>query len=584
MAYRGTFASAGDDAGARRLVETQLFDAGAAVVLRHPVEEPVLVRPVVGELLYDWMASLEQAMKVEGSGVIGVAAAEPLLAAALARDAAVWLGDGGRRVTLVDASISSPVIGKALMEDGDEGLVDAVVFGVSPRAVARRTLASGIRLVTAGSYPVSARAVFESENFARTLRAFDDDGLVIVALDSAHVDAALPAFSAVVAAGRTEREVELIGRAIAAAGTEEPPHRVALIVSDGTRPAEGIETPAGEETTGAPEAAIAPASGGDFGAKEVEEEPAPAESLLEPPHEPPREPPHEPPHEEPEERAGVAPAPSWPPADEEPTGSGVDEVDDDLETEHDRELGFASDEGERRRMPPHPTPVVLSAERRGRRRPASVILMVLLLALVPVAALIWWRTSTGTGEVQPEEGQEIVASGPASPGPPAGDTEEIEAEGGSVSTPEDEQESVPGSGEAGVAPAHAEGNVPAEERDERPAEQPPEQPRGIEELPGAATSAESVTADGLVRGPGGPYFVFVSSHKHEVAARMEGGELEARGYEAVVMSAEVPDRGVWHRVAVAGGYPSFSAAREVLDRVKELGYEGAWVQRVSVNE
>jgi hypothetical protein len=562
MAYRGTFASSGDDAGARRLVEAQLFDAGAAIVIRHPVEEPVLVRPVVGELMYDWMAALETEMGGEGGGVVCVTAAEPTLAAAIARDAAVWLGDRGRRVTLVDGSVSAPAIGKALMEDGDEGLVDAVVFGVSPRAVARRTLASGIRLVTAGSYPVSARAVFESEDFAPTLRAFRDDGVVIVALDSAHIDAALPAFSAVVVAGRSEREVEAIGRTVGTATGEEPPRRVALIVSDDTHVPEETERPAAAAEAEAPAPADVAAVSRGFETERVTDASTPGE----------------PTREEPVEAVSDGAAPSETPAEEEPEAGAEEAVAADLEREQerDRELGFATEDAERRRTPEHHPPVVMSAERPRRRRPIGVILTVLVLALVPVVALIWWRASIGTGELQPEEGPEIVAAGPESPGEPPGGGADAEQEEASVS------------GEDDVAKPAAQGAAQEErpgQTTERPAGQQQEEQAPTTTGPAPESSpAETLTPEGLVRGPGGPYFVFVSSHKHEAAARTEGGELESRGYESAVMSAEVPDRGTWHRVAIAGGYPSFSSAREVLDRVKELGYEGAWVQRVSRNE
>ena len=65
-------------------------------------------------------------------------------------------------------------------EDGDEGLVDAVLFGLSDVTVTRRTLARGVRLMTAGSHPLTEERVFESVSFAGLLRRLAQDSLVLV--------------------------------------------------------------------------------------------------------------------------------------------------------------------------------------------------------------------------------------------------------------------------------------------------------------------------------------------------------------------------------------------------------------------
>jgi len=51
-----------------------------------------------------------------------------------------------------------------------------------------------------------------------------------------------------------------------------------------------------------------------------------------------------------------------------------------------------------------------------------------------------------------------------------------------------------------------------------------------------------------------------------------------------VVATEVKDRGIWFRVVVSGGYPMLSAAREDLETIKTLGYEGAWIERGADNE
>ena len=79
------------------------------------------------------------------------------------------------------------------------------------------------------------------------------------------------------------------------------------------------------------------------------------------------------------------------------------------------------------------------------------------------------------------------------------------------------------------------------------------------------------------------YIVMISSHYREIAATLESAELENRGVTSEVVPADLGDRGVWYRVVVAGGYPSLSDARSVLDTIKSFGYEGAWIERAPDN-
>ena len=227
--------TAGDEldlAAVQGLGDAGPFGDGLAVRLRRPLERPVLVRPVVSDLGFDWMTAFEEAVRPECGSRIAIAAKDTLLAASIARDAAAWMADRGQRIVLVDASVESPVIGKALLEDGDEGLVDGVVFGVSPSILVRRTLAAGVRLVTSGSYPVSARGVFESERFEQTMAALDRNGVVLVVIAAGHVGVAAQALTTVVAVGRTAAEIESIGEMLAGVPPHERPHSVAMLVTD----------------------------------------------------------------------------------------------------------------------------------------------------------------------------------------------------------------------------------------------------------------------------------------------------------------------------------------------------------------
>jgi hypothetical protein len=128
-----------------------------------------------------------------------------------------------------------------------------------------------------------------------------------------------------------------------------------------------------------------------------------------------------------------------------------------------------------------------------------------------------------------------------------------------------------------------------EGRDSEPVEDSPAAPAkeigsaGLDEsdVPAARESPDGGT---VISGPGGRYRIMVSSHRHEGAAVFEARQLIERGVGAEVVATKVKDRGIWFRVVVSGGYPMLSAAREDLDTVRNLGYEGAWIERAADNE
>ncbi len=731
--------TAGDElnlAAVQGLGDAGPFGDGLVVRLRRPLERPVLVRPVVSDLGFDWMTAFEEAVRPELGSRIAIAAKDTLLAASIARDAAAWMADGGQRIVLVDASVESPVIGKALLEDSDEGLVDGVVFGVSPSIIVRRTLAAGVRLVTSGSYPVSARGVFESERFDQTMAALDRNGVVLIVIADGHVGVAARALTTVVAVGRTAAEIESIGGMLTAMPPHERPHSVAMLVTDES--ALGTEAEPAPTAAGAPEDATAgeeattphvPAPPRVWAAarpepqpeepspappepvaEEIErEEPAPQAPVgqesgaeTDAPFEQPERPPEPEAHpgeeaterpgerrldaEEPTEPAPVATDPGAPepldvppaavpsvpsepteesppeptpgfaaspdeeaaeapvlsgevaesePAEEEPTepkpadeqlpaaeapdeeaaetpvasGSFVEaEPPEDRPVEarptgqepadakpaEEKPAPERQESYRRRRRRSsrpeekwrRPTPdgsrgrVIAAPPRRGKgKKRGRIATVAALLALLPVIALIVWRVNqmpdvswrfwereepiTVDGAVPPPTGEQAPTEEPEGVASTEGATEEAGA------PTEGQTEGEPGAA-AETEPGVASGAVTEVS------------PDALEEAPAVEVGPGQVVSEaGVLRGTGGPFRIFVSSHRQEGAAGRDLTELAARGVDAAIIRAELPERGVWYRVAVAGGYPSFGSATEVLDTVKELGYEGAWVERVS---
>lgn len=218
-----------DDA-LRKARELNLFDEVLAIELAETPNAPVFVRPDAGEEERDWTTRVEQALALSPGARVGVAAEDAGLAAAAAVRLAVSVADAGRRVVVVDGSVRAPVIAKALDGDGDEGLVDSVMFGVSTAVTARRTLAAGVSLMTSGSVPVSAEEIFRSDNFEATLRGFAQDVIVFVVLPAAVLPAAVHALSDVVLLGRSTSELESVGRSAADAPGTRPSRTVGLLV------------------------------------------------------------------------------------------------------------------------------------------------------------------------------------------------------------------------------------------------------------------------------------------------------------------------------------------------------------------
>jgi len=493
-----------------RLRESGVVAGGVVLERTGQVRDPVLVRPVIGDALAGWMPDIERELAV-AKGVVGISGTDMSEAAGLAADAAAWFGDRGRTVVLVDAIVERPVLGKALAEDRDEGLVDAVLFGVSREAIVRRTLAPGVSVIRTGSHPLSVDSVFEAAEFSKLLKGLAEDALVLVLVPPVDVPKALGTLDAVVCVAASEDDIASLASCTGGVRT------TGILVREQSEAA-GVEEPGEiEEVT----PLVLPTR--EDATVSVETEQSAWESTT----------------ERPELGRQEAEA-----------GSG-----DTGAAEH--------------------TPVVLGvSERRRRRVPNRMATAAALLVIVAIATLLWWfvdgerRFTSRPGGAGRMEQQRVV-EGPESGLEEGRDAEVVE---GPHSSPGEDQESIPV--EASDFDGVEDTTVPPDETAESVTTDESDVPAAL----------ESPDGDTVITGPGGRYRIMVSSHRHEGAAVFEAGQLIERGVGAEVVATEVADRGIWFRVVVSGGYPMLSAAREVLDTVKTLGYEGAWIERAADNE
>ena len=590
------------------LVERGPFDAAVELELPAVPAPPILVRPLVTEPEAAWVAPLRSVVPPDGGQRIGVVSADTPLAAKLAADAAVWFADRGRRTVVVDGCVVSPVLGKPLPEDGDEGLVDAALFGVSTSLAARRTLASGVSVMTAGSYPVSVEAVLGGDEIERVLGSFANDVLVLVVLPPDYVPTAAHALTGVIVAGASVADVRnAADRAgLAVAGTMAaaavvvslPGAREAAVEFTAQRPA-GAPREAGAQSREAGEEFEEPPAGvvEEREPAEDEREPAPVErepvpweaeeerepaederepapderepDAVEADVEPGTEAETEPEIGAPEPRSGPAPFGGTVPDDEGRFSAGKQPVPGEAS-------GHEGPATEETGVPPRPeaAPVLMTASRTPRRRPrrrsrAGILIPILIIA----AAVGWWLLSDGplapTGGKQPPQRTADVGTGAIETGTIV-DAEEEPAEeaatGDAATTPDE----APG---AGVTTATVDGERP-DGAGATPAGERREQVAGTREQTDDDLGEEPIS---LV-GSGGRYVVYMSSHSRAELAELEAERVERRGIPAEIVVAELEDGSIWHRLALPGGYPTLAAARLALDRLSELGYEGAWVE------
>jgi hypothetical protein len=522
--------STGPDAAAvRELVASERIAAGAALVAEGGETTPVELRPVITDELMDWMPPLAQHF---AAGVTAFVGSDAGRAARLAADAAAWIGERGRQVTLLDGCIEHPVMAKALPEDGDDGLVDAVLFGVSTTIVARRTLAEGVTLITSGSHPFSIESVFASEKMRSLLAGLSEQGPVLVVLPPSYLRFALHLFDTVLAVA--DEPAELIAL-LDGTRRERPLTRLGVIVAlkHVAADEEGVAAQPVREEMRAPRE---PAEATEPGRPESEEAAARRET---PEHE------EEPQGEEPErEKAATRDAPE--PGEVSPEQPAI-EAAGAFQEPWARNILASELAGASAVRPVQPPRRVGGRNVRGGRLTGKAAAWI-AIAVIISAALVYWSTAGKPGaRTSGMEGtrEQRVATTP---------------------TPEEPQ---------GAGIETRPGAAAAEQETETKSEAAPR----LSPEEGAAQTSAVRPEHVAVEGPGGPYRIIISSHKHEADAGTEARELAGAGVATEIIPAHVPDRGTWYRILVAGGYPSWTRAVEVLDTVKSLGYEGAWIER-----
>lgn len=111
-----------------------------------------------------------------GGRVVAVVAASTSATTEWAADAAVRLARGwsdrGPRVVLADAGLHRPTLHSLLGMANEEGVSDAVLYGASPRRVARPVEGGGLLFVSSGTAVSDAGAVFEASRWRALVGAF----------------------------------------------------------------------------------------------------------------------------------------------------------------------------------------------------------------------------------------------------------------------------------------------------------------------------------------------------------------------------------------------------------------------------
>ena len=503
-----------------------------------PLEPPVRLHALAPGEPAGWRGHLGEALLAGGARKVAFTGPDPLLSAWLAAETAEWIGDAGTSAVLVDASVDRALLAKALADDSDEGLVDAVLFGVSPGRVARRTLAHNVSQVTAGSHPLSSEKVFRSESFERILEELGREAVVLVILPERFLADAASAFDGVVVAHHTAEGLSSLAEA-----------------------ASGASVRVGVLTVGSPQTEAA-SDAAPSGAPVHTERPV--EESIE---------------QNPEDRED-GPGRNAPTAAE--AAEAFVHVDARIAGDDTSESGGPSEETAQvgpRRVSDAGT--VLSAAPERARRSSAWLAVPVVLAVV-VVGLLYWRYGMAPRRV----------SEPVSPSAAQGQQERAaRTEGTTLSDarPVAEEPTADETTERGnlsaATPAGGRGMREKEEQtDAGPAEERAvdagRQATGM----GSAAGMQATGREEVIGGHGGPYRIFVTSHRFENEADIQARQVGEHGVATEVVRTEVNDMGVWFRVAVSGGYPRLSAAREVLDTVKGFGYEGAWIERTDTGD
>jgi len=487
---------------------------------------PLDVRPPADEATRAWACRILDALGEIRGRIVAITSERPGLAARIALGLADALVAGGGDAAIVDGSIEEPIFAKGLPDDGEEGLVDAVLFGVSSSTVARRTLMNGVRLVTTGSYPISVPAVLGADAFERTLQKLArEDATVVLVIPALYASVAASAASQLIIASSDLGGLERLSRELRSV-PELSDVRFAALLS--TAPPEPVVDEAEAISCGqAGEQPVEAASGDATDA--------------------------------------VSRGPALPDAPTEPEPVAEESRRDEVVSRE--PVLVTANAAFVESAEPETTPQESEPSGGARGRWGALIAVAVVLLAIGVA----WRSGVfdgliGHGEDVPERAVVSDPTATASDAPP--EDAAVTPQQDSAETPDDDARR----GAEGI-PA---GDVPA-------------RPTSAERAEGeASTGRETGDAAGrrdwrttaIIPAVPGRYVVFTSSHRRRDAAERDAGVLERRGFASRVVQVEVPDRGTWHRVAVDAAFWTLDDTRELLDIVKEVGYEGAWIERL----
>jgi len=489
--------------------------------LRSSLNSPIEVRPMAEPSEDEWGLQVARALGEVRGSVLAVTAEQPVLAAHLALGLASRLVETGAPVTVVDGSIEDPVFAKGLPEDGDEGLVDAVLFGVSSSTVARRTLLHGVRLVTAGSYPISVPAVLSADAYRTTLEKLArEDATVIVVLPAAYAPVAAGVASQLIIVERDLPALDRLTRDLRRDDELRDVRFVAVLSTDEQIPIED----ASAASVVPPEVA---------GVEELEEQESVEAAGV----------------DEPEEQESVEAAGVDEPEEQESVeaagGEGVTRT-PALVTAN---AAFAADVA--------PTDSEEESVQRKRSSGGSWGGWIAVIVILLIAGVVWRMgildplfgdENEGPVEIAAVDEREPSAVDSAA----LSDSATVNAAPSELAASTVSAAGEPVAGDGGDAQAADAGET------------------AVHDWRAAAVSAAVP----------GRYVVFTTSHKHPADAELAAATLERRGFPSVVVDVDIPERGRWHRVAVDAGFRTLDDTRELLDIMKEVGYEGAWVERL----
>ncbi len=178
------------------------------------------------------------------------------------------------------------------------------------------------------------------------------------------------------------------------------------------------------------------------------------------------------------------------------------------------------------------------------------------------------------GEERPTNGGRTGAE-PASPseagsGPASGDPD-----GSELGDPAPANVGAGSAGSRVASPERAGAASPAPEgtREDRRPVRPPAPAQTERSDDGAKAWIDS----GPVVGPGGAYAVIARSVNTEAGARAEAARLEEKSFGVEIAEADLDEKGIWYRVIIRGGFPTFEAAQEIRAMLGSSGYGGAWI-------